>query len=186
MEFWTWQSLPRSIRLVPSLPRNPPTRRVCRQYDLLRLPFNEGVVRNLNWKNSFSTGNTFWNTQPLQMRFRNPPVVKGISARNMFFEKVLGTVQSVNPVFITTSIFSRHIRCNEFAKDMFVVYNENILIRTMSSPSASKSGCIGPGLSYEPTKNQELVDYHLAIENSCQTYQNARNRIESTNVNHSS
>ena len=73
-------------------------------------------------------------TPPLQMRFRNPPVVKGICARNMFFPKVLGTLQSWNPFFfVTTNIFSRHIRCNEFAKDMFVLYDENILIRTMSS-----------------------------------------------------
>ena len=73
------------------VPRNPCTGRVSRKNDGLWLPFNEGRVRNLSGRAVFNPGTICFGTrQPHQMHFRNPPVVQGLCACNLFRKIALG------------------------------------------------------------------------------------------------
>lgn len=116
VEFWTWQSLPRSIRLAPSLPRNPRIRRVCRHYDLLRLPFNEGVVRNLNWKNRNLQPAIRFGTHPTTPNaFQKPTSSEGHLCSQHVFPKGPGHFAELESLFFSSQL--------TFSVDIFAVMN---------------------------------------------------------------
>lgn len=178
------------------VPRNPFTGRVSRKYDGLWLPFNKGRVRNLNWKNCFSAGTTFWNTTTPNA-FQKPTSSEGPHCSQRVssnwpghFEcsksgnKIVVGGQHYFPAFITTNIFKSIYSCTvsvfNLTATCLLFYSGNDLTRTRTShygnlkadtqrPRACAfSQQVGVYWTWSFFWNQqELIDYLSAISKSC-------------------